>query len=62
LAKFKLIHCWLILDNFFSDLTEIPIDKTTGDVTPSSVAMAIQTNTILATIMMANNETGTIMV
>lgn len=41
------------------DLTIIPVDRD-GKVDPEAVAKAIRPNTILVTIMMANNEIGTI--
>ncbi|XP_076801753.1 selenocysteine lyase-like isoform X1 [Clavelina lepadiformis] len=44
-----------------ADITKVPINKTIGEIVPSDVVAAIQPNTCLVTIMMANNETGTIM-
>lgn len=46
----------------FLDVTSIPIHHDTGTITPEDITAAIKPNTCLITVMMANNETGVIMV
>ena len=44
------------------ELTEVPVSKKTGQVNVEDVMFAIKQNTVLVTIMLANNETGVIQV
>ena len=46
----------------FSELTQVPINQASGQVEAEEVAAVVKSNTCLVTIMMANNETGTVMV
>eukprot|EP00795_Rhopilema_esculentum_P001711 gene1711-16192_t len=42
------------------ELTEVPVSKKTGQVNVEDVMLAIKQNTVLVSIMFANNETGVI--
>jgi cysteine desulfurase len=53
------LHSCQTLEKQGYDVTYLPVDEY-GLVTPSQVADAIRPDTILVTIMMANNEIGTI--
>ncbi len=46
-------------DVFGFDVTRVPVDEY-GRVSPDDVAAAIRTDTILVSVMMANNEVGTV--
>uniref|UniRef100_H2Z5N5 Selenocysteine lyase n=1 Tax=Ciona savignyi TaxID=51511 RepID=H2Z5N5_CIOSA len=45
----------------FIELTKVAIDKSSGEINPQDVIKEIKASTKLVTIMLANNETGTIM-
>ena len=47
---------------FVTELTKVPIDNKSGIVQPIAVANSVKPNTCLVSVMMANNETGVIMV
>jgi len=47
------------VDRLGADVTVLPVDKT-GMVDPDDISKAIRPNTVLASIMFANNEVGTI--
>lgn len=44
------------------DVTFVPVSRLTGRVEVEEVAAAVRANTCLVSIMLANNETGVIMV
>jgi cysteine desulfurase len=53
------LHACEYLQDFGFDLTVLPVDKD-GLVTPADLEAAIRPDTVLATIMYANNEIGTV--
>jgi len=53
------LHTCQYLENTGFDVTILPVDKF-GQVTPGQVAAAITDQTILVSVMMANNEIGTV--
>jgi hypothetical protein len=51
----------LLLPWFHSvDLTIVPADVRTGKVCPNDIVLALRPNTVLVSLMLANNETGII--
>lgn len=49
-------------DVFVTDVTFVPVSKVTARVEVEDVISAVRPNTCLISIMLANNETGVIMV
>lgn len=47
---------------FVIDVTYVPVSKTTARVEVEDIIAAVRPNTCLISIMLANNETGVIMV
>ena len=47
---------------FVLELTELTPDPSTGRVSAESIGKALKDNTVLVSVMLANNETGVIQV
>lgn len=52
----------MFLDLSLTDVTFVPVSKVTARVEVEDIIAAVRPNTCLISIMMANNETGIIMV
>ena len=46
---------------FLVEVTFVPVSTLTGSVSTSDVVSAVRPNTVLVTVMAANNETGVLM-
>lgn len=58
--KSVLETCQFLRDQLGCDLTVLPVDRL-GRVSPADVAAAIRPDTVLVSLMWANNETGTLL-
>lgn len=52
----------MFLDLSLTDVTFVPVSKVTARVEVEDIIAAVRPNTCLISVMMANNETGVIMV
>lgn len=59
IEHFSVLHSAKTLTKSGFELTEVPVDKS-GLVDPAEVAKAIRPDTVLVSVMLANNEIGTI--
>jgi len=59
IEHFSVLHSAKTLEKWGFELTEVPVDKH-GIVDPDKVARSLRKDTILVSIMQANNEVGTI--
>lgn len=57
-----LTNLQMFLDLSLTDVTFVPVSKVTARVEVEDIIAAVRPNTCLISIMMANNETGIIMV
>ena len=46
----------------FTDITYVPVSPSTGRVEAVDIVSAIKANTVMVTVMLANNETGIVQV
>ena len=54
--------CLVLLITLFTDVTYVPVYKRSGRVEAVDIIAAVRPNTIMVTVMLANNETGVIQV
>ena len=59
--KRSVLFCCL-LSTVFTDVTYVPVYKRSGRVEAVDIIAAVRPNTIMVTVMLANNETGVIQV